>query len=98
MRVHPSQINPNAQLDALYAAEKAAAKREAARTRKKLSEFASKLLGELDSGEACVVRLGADEESQEQGKRENQQKQGKRTGKPERGDARDADNSVSDWA
>lgn len=97
MHVHPSQVNPNAQLDALYAAEKAAAKREAARTRKKLSEFASKLLGELDSGDACVVRLGADEESQEQGKRENQ-RQGKRTEKQERGDARDADNSVSDWA
>ena len=42
--VHSSQINPNAQLDALYAAEKAAAQREAARTQKKLSEFASKLL------------------------------------------------------
>lgn len=96
MHVHPSQINPNAQLDALYAAEKAAAKREAARTRKKLSEFASKLLGELESGEACVVRLGADEESEEQGKRENQQ-QSKGAEKQERGDARDADNSVSDW-
>ena len=98
MHVHPSQINPNAQLDALYAAEKAAAKREAARTRKKLSESASKLLGELDSGEACVVRLGADEESQEQRKREDQQRQGKRTEKAERGDAGHADISVSDWA
>ena len=72
MHVHPSQINPHAQLDALYAAEKAAARREAARTRKKLSEFASKLLGELDPGDACVVRLGSDQEFQEQGKRENQ--------------------------
>jgi hypothetical protein len=36
MRVHPNQINPNAQLDAMYAAQKAAAKREAEATRKKL--------------------------------------------------------------
>ncbi|MGA9977540.1 MAG: hypothetical protein WBQ08_02700 [Candidatus Sulfotelmatobacter sp.] len=98
MHVHPSQINPNAQLDALYAAEKAAAKREAARTRRKLSEFASKLLGELESGEGCVVRLGADQESQEQGKGENQQRQGKGAEKQGRGDSRDANNSVSDWA
>jgi hypothetical protein len=82
----------------LYAAEKAAAKREAARSRKKLSEFTSKLLGELDSGEACVVRPGGDQESQEQGNREDPQSQGKRTEKQERGDARDADSSVSDCA
>lgn len=38
MHVHANQINPNAQLDALYSAQKSEAKREAARTRKKLSE------------------------------------------------------------
>jgi hypothetical protein len=40
MHGHANQMNPNVQLDVLYAAEKAAAKQEAARTRKKLSEFA----------------------------------------------------------
>ena len=36
MHVHQNQINPNAQLDAMYTAQKAAAKREAERTRKAL--------------------------------------------------------------
>jgi hypothetical protein len=99
MHVHASQVNQYAQMDALNAAEKAAAKREAARVRKKLSEFASKLLGEIDSGEGCVVRLGAEEESQqEQGKQQNQPRQGKATKKEEPADPRDADNSISDWA
>jgi hypothetical protein len=52
MHVHASPINPKTQLDALYAAEKAAAKRAAESTRKKLLEFASELAGEADSEEA----------------------------------------------
>jgi len=51
--------------DALYAAEKAAAKRAAESTREKLLEFASELAGEADSEEGCVVKLGAREESEE---------------------------------
>ncbi len=70
MRVHMNQINANAQLDAMQAAQKAAAKREAARTRKKLMEFASEVAGEAEA-EDCVVRLGARDEPQE-GKRQNQ--------------------------
>ncbi|MGA8212222.1 MAG: hypothetical protein WB799_01415 [Candidatus Sulfotelmatobacter sp.] len=58
MHVHANQINPNTQLDALYAAEKAAAKRAAESTRKKLLEFASELAGEAESEEGCVVKLG----------------------------------------
>lgn len=50
MRVHATQVNPYAQLDAMHAAEKAAAKREAAKTRRKLMEYASKLSGESDFG------------------------------------------------
>lgn len=101
MHVHANQINPNAQLDALYAAEKAAAEREAARTRKKLLEFASVLAGEL--GEPCVVRLGSREESQEQGKQQNQQpaedrsNQGSRKIQNEGTDSR-VDHPTSDWA
>jgi hypothetical protein len=95
MHVHPNQINPNTQTDALYAAERAAAKREAERTRKKLLEFASELAGEDDSGDACVVRLGAREESQEQTR---QQDQGSRKKQKERVDSEPADNTISDWA
>jgi hypothetical protein len=94
MRVHNNQISPNAQLDAMYAAQKAAAKREAARTRKKLMEFASELAGEADA-QACVVRLGAREEPQE-GKRQNQP-QG-RNRKKEDGDSKHPAISISDWA
>jgi hypothetical protein len=96
MRVHANQINPNAQLDALYAAERAAAKREAERTRKKLLEFASELAGEADPEEACVVRLGAREEFQEPPKRQDRQDSRKK--QPEEADSEDSDNSISDWA
>ncbi len=96
MRVHANQINPNAQLDALYAAQKAAAQREAARTRKKLSEFASELAGEAESGEACVVRLEGCEDSQAETNRQNQPGSGKK--QKERADSEDADNSISRWA
>jgi hypothetical protein len=98
MHVHANQINPNAQLDALYAAERAAANREVARTRKKLSEFASKLAAALDSGEDSVTRVGPREESQEQAKGQNQRNQGSRTKPTEGADSAGADNSISDWA
>jgi hypothetical protein len=65
MHVHANQINPNAQLDALYSAQRAAARQEAARTRKKLAEFASEVTREADSEDGCVVKLGAREESEE---------------------------------
>jgi hypothetical protein len=93
MRVHTNPVNPNAQLDALYSAQRAAAKREAARTRKKLSEFASELAGENESGEACVVRLEGREDSQEGAKR-----QGSGKSQKERPGEGDADRSISDWA
>jgi hypothetical protein len=93
MHVHANQANPNIQLNTLYAAEKAEAKRETERTRKKLMEFASALAGE--SGDACVVRLGAREESREQAKQQNQGS----PKKPKEGpDSEHADHSISDWA
>jgi hypothetical protein len=98
MHIHANQINPNAQLDALYAAEKAAAKREAEGTRKKLLEFASELAGEGDSGDGCVVRLKAREESREQPKRQSQEKPGGGTKQKRAADSRAADNPISDWA
>lgn len=96
MRVHANQVNPNAQLDALYSAQRAAAKQEAARTRKKLIEAASELAGEAYSEEACVVKLGAREESQEQPKREDQPRDGKKEKEP--AGSSDGDKSISDWA
>ena len=96
MHVHANQINPYSQLDSMYAAQKAAAKREAERVRKKLTEFASKLTGEADS-EACVVRLGEREESQERPKQRLQQNESRRL-KQEQPEAEGKGNSVSDWA
>lgn len=98
MHVHTNQINPIAQFDTVCAAERAAANREAARTRKKLSEFGSKLAAALDSGEDFVKGLGPREESQEQAKRQSQQNQGSRTKPTEGADSAGAHNSISDWA
>jgi phage terminase large subunit GpA-like protein len=93
MHIHPNQINPNMQLDSLCAAEKAAAKREVERTRKKLLESASKLAGQAESEEDCVVKLGAhDQEPKEQG-----QKQFKRKS-TEQMSPGNTDQSISDWA
>ena len=97
MHVHANAINPNTQLDALYAAEKAAAKRAAESTRKKLLEFASELAGEADSEEACVVKLGAREEAEEQAQHQNPRDRSPK--KPKQAEnAENDDGSISDWA
>jgi hypothetical protein len=101
MHVHANQINPNAQLDAVYAAARAAANQEAARTRKKLSEFASKLVAALDSGDR-VMRLGSREEPREDSeartKRQNRQHHESGRKQKEGPDSESAHNSISDWA
>jgi len=96
MHVHANQINPNAQLDALSSAQRAAAKQEAARTRKKLAEFASEVAGEADSEDGCVVKLGAREEAEEQAQRQNLPR--RRKEERERAGAEEATRSISDWA
>jgi hypothetical protein len=93
MHIHPNQINPNMQLDSLYAAGKAAAKREVERTRKRLLECASELAEEADSGEDCIVELGASEESQQ--RRSQQNRAARKNPKTQRVAA---DASISDWA
>jgi hypothetical protein len=103
MHVHANQVNPNAQTDALYAAERAAAKRAAEGTRRKLLEFASELAGEAESEEGCVVKLGAREEAEERSKPRNEQKRdqgnpGCRKASNERVESEGADNAISDWA
>jgi hypothetical protein len=94
MHVHSNVINPNAQLDALSSVQRAEGKREAARVRKKLLEIASELTGEAEFGEACVVKLGTREESEDQRK---QEQQNSRTKEKEQTDSEIADSSISDW-
>jgi hypothetical protein len=99
MHVHPNQSNPYIQLDTLHAAERAAAKREAAKTRKKLMESASRLAG--DDDEDCVVRLGSREESEDQPKQKNRQGQDsgtEQTTKTDSTDSEDQSETLSDWA
>jgi hypothetical protein len=97
MHIHANQITPNTQLDALYSAQRAAAKREAANTRKKLSESASELAGEAEAEEGCVVRLG-ERESEEQTKRQNLPSPSNRKKQKDGAQSDGADSSVSDWA
>jgi len=87
MRVHPNQVNPNAQLDAMYAAQKAEAKREAARTRKKLMEFAAELAGQAEVTD--IVVTFTPEENGGQDRREPDREQA---------EAKSNDSSLSDWA
>ena len=94
MHIRPSQINPNIQLDAMYAAEKAAAKR----TRKKLMEFASKLAGESESGEASIVEIEAREESREESSQQERQDTVDAQKPKHETDSHDAERSLSDWA
>jgi len=102
MHVRPNQLNPNAQLDAIYAAERAAAKRAAEGTRKKLFESASAVAGDADSEEDCVVRLGSREESREhakeQNQRDSQRNRDSRKKQKAQTDAEESDGSISDWA
>jgi hypothetical protein len=103
MHVHANQVNPNAQTDALYAAERAAAKRAAEGTRRKRLESASELAGEAESEEGCVVKLGARERDEEQANPRNEQKPdqgnpGSRKRSNEPVDSADADSAISDWA
>jgi hypothetical protein len=95
-------MNPMAQLDAAYAAQRAAGKREAARTRKKLLEFASELGGESESGESCVVKLEArqgQEEPNPQSHTNSISSAERRKKKEEEGSGQERNESaVSDWA
>ncbi|MGA2813701.1 MAG: hypothetical protein ABSG16_20045 [Candidatus Acidiferrum sp.] len=96
MHIHSNQMNPNIQLDALEAAQKAAAQQEAANTRKKLREFSAKVGAESELGEDCVVKLGKREEPESQTEREQRNpKSGK---KPKNEGAAGAKDSVSEWA
>jgi hypothetical protein len=96
MHIHPNQITANAQLDSLYAADKAAAKREVERTRRKLLQFASELSGESESCEDCVV-LEAHEDKGERKHQPRTREVGTRKRKSD-ADPEKIEGSISDWA
>ena len=98
MHVHANQMNPYAQLDAADAAQKAASKRAAEKTRKKLFEFASALAGEADSEEVCIVKLEEPEYSLEETMKQNQRRPRSRRKQEEQKDAEATGSSISDWA
>jgi hypothetical protein len=98
VHIRPSLVNSNLQLEAMYAAEKAAAKREVERTRKKLMDFASKLAGETESGEASIVEIGAREESREGSSQQEQQDTVDPQKQKDETDSHDVKRDLSDWA
>jgi hypothetical protein len=97
MHVHSNQFDPNLmQMYALHAAAKTEAKREAERTRRKLTEAAWALGGEYDDAD-CVVRLSGDGGGEERsGGRGGQSQDGRR--QDERAGAGSGEDLFSDWA
>lgn len=86
MHVHGNQFDPNIQMNAVYAAARAEAKRAADRTRKSLLNAPSTLAGEYDFEADCVVRLSGDGGSREnasEGHGQNQGSQKNPNGQPD---------------
>jgi hypothetical protein len=81
----------------MYVAEKAAAKREVERTRKKLLHFASELSAEAASEEDCVVMLEPPQQ-QEDKKQQPPSSQGGRKKRKTDADSESIEHSISDWA
>ena len=92
MHIHPNQTIPNTEMNSLYAAEKAAAKREVERTRNKLLGFGYEVRDGSESEEACVVELTG----QEQRGRKRRPGSGKQPN--ENAELKPEAKSVSDWA
>jgi hypothetical protein len=95
MHVHASQFNPNAQMNAIYAA-RAEAGMAAARTRRKLIFSASALANEVDGETDCVVSLSGEDASRDQSNQQDSQSEsGGNRQNPQTG----AESSpFSDWA
>jgi hypothetical protein len=95
MHVHASQFNPNAQMNAIYAA-KAEAEMAAARTRKKLIFSASALANDVDGEADCVVRLSGEDAPPDQSDQQDGQSE---SGRNKQTAQADQDSSpFSDWA
>jgi len=98
MHVHGTQMNQQAAVNAVEAAQRVAAKREAEGVRKELVESASELAAESELSEAYVVTLRRD--SRRQSKRRNQQnqQQAQQDQQQEQSDAEESDQHISGWA
>ena len=96
MHVHSNPTNLNAQLDAMNSSQKTAAKQEAERTRKKLTEFASKLAGEAASQD-FIVKLEECDDSEKKKHRRGEPKPALQQEQNAAADSTHANNIISDW-
>lgn len=95
MHVHASQFNPNAQMNAIYAA-RAEAEKAAAQTRGKLIFSASALASEVEGEAGCVVRLSGEDAPRDQSNQ--QDSQSGFGGSKENTQTDPASSPFSDWA
>jgi len=94
MHVQACQFNPNAQMNAIYAA-RAEAELAAVRTRKKLIFSASALANEVDGETDCVVSLSGKDAPRDQSNQQGSQGESGRKQDPQT----DAESSpFSQWA
>lgn len=97
MHMHGIPSNPNFQLNALYAAERAEAKKAAERTRAELRRLAASTVSGFDDGEDVVVSLAGREDSQQQARQNGQDENGEGRTNQSPG-ASTADEPFSDYA
>jgi hypothetical protein len=91
---HINQIHANIQMNTVYEAQQAAAKRETDQVRRKLLNASSEIEMESDS---CVVRMGAGQERKEQSKPGEQPEQRPTKSAKPVGPGK-IHNPISDWA
>lgn len=98
MHMHGIRTDPNFQMNSIYAAARAEALREAARTRQKLRLSAASLDSGIDGEEDAVVRLtGRGDSQQEQKQDEAEAETGEQ--RPNQVQSRGTDDdSFSGWA
>jgi hypothetical protein len=96
MRIHGNQMDAILQINALAAAAKTEAKKEAERTRKKLMERASALAGEYEDGADCVVSLSGDRSPEEDSN--SQTAHGQDAQQQEEQAGQEGDDTFSHWA
>ena len=95
MHIHANQINPNAQLNAVYDLQKFAARQETDRVRKKLLNSASEAEADTDSHVASVRQR---EESSGRTDPHDQQSHSGGNVHEEQAGVEEAGDSISDWA
>jgi hypothetical protein len=95
VHIHANQINPNAQLNAVYDLQKVAAGQETDRVRKKLLNSASETEADADS---YVASASPREESPGRTDPHDQQSHGGGRVHEEQAGAEEAGDSISDWA